>query len=97
MILRSLEQVGLGHVTFLTFFDRLHIVRATYTVADLEGGPRGPGPPLFAQNLPSNVSKTQNLRPKIRYFFFQFRGVGPPFGSGPPLFEISGSATAIYW
>jgi hypothetical protein len=49
------------------------------------GGARGPGPPLFAQNLPSYVSKTQNLRPKIREFFCNFGGWAPLLGAGPPF------------
>jgi hypothetical protein len=48
-------------------------------------GPRGPGPPLFAQNLPLNVSKTQDLRPKIREFFAILGGGPPVFGAGPPF------------
>ena len=52
--------------------------------------------PLFARNLPSNFSKTQDLRPQIREIF-AISGVGTPlFGAGPPLFEISGSATGMY-
>ena len=42
------------------------------TVADLEA------PPLFAENLPSNVSKTQDFRPKI-HKNFAIAGVAPPF------------------
>jgi hypothetical protein len=33
-----------------------------WPVADLEGGSPSP---LFARNLPSNVDKTQDFRPKI--------------------------------
>jgi hypothetical protein len=39
---------------------------------------RGGGAPFFARNLPSNVSKTQDFRPKIREFF-AILGVGVPF------------------
>jgi hypothetical protein len=52
------------------------------------GGPRGPAIPPFAQNLPSNVSKTQDLIPKI-HAFFAILGLGV----GPPFSEISGSTT----
>jgi hypothetical protein len=34
-------------------------------VANLEGA----GDPLFGQNLPSNISKTEDLRPKIPYIY----------------------------
>ena len=63
-------------------------------MADLEGG-MGPesAPPLFSQNLPSNVSKTQELRPKISEFL-AISGDVPPLWERAPLFEISGSATA---
>jgi hypothetical protein len=33
-------------------------------------------PPLFARHLPSNVSETQDWRPKICYFFQYFGGWG---------------------
>jgi hypothetical protein len=56
-------------------------------MADLEGDPAPPPP--FARNLPSNDSKTQDLRPKICDFFFTILGVDPLFGAsqflGPPL------------
>jgi hypothetical protein len=62
-------------------------------VADLEGRPGDPPYLLFARNLPSNVSKTQDLRPKIRDFFAIW-GVCPLFlGTPPPRFKIPGSAT----
>jgi hypothetical protein len=56
------------------------------TVADLEP------PPLFTQNLPSIVSKTQDLRLKICLFvclfvcFFAILRV-PPFQERPPPFR----------
>jgi hypothetical protein len=49
------------------------------TVADLEEGPA----PFFAQNLPSNVSKTQDLRPKIDEVFAISGGCTPP----PPFLD----------
>ena len=49
------------------------------------GGFRG-GAPLFAENLPSNFSKTQDLRPKIRYFI-AISGGGPPCLERPPPFS----------
>ena len=39
--------------------------RSLSPVADLGGGD------FFAQTLPSNVSKTQDLRPKVRDFFLK--------------------------
>jgi hypothetical protein len=60
--------------------------------ASHSGGFRGgPGLPLFAQNLPSNLSKTEDLRPKI-CDFFAISGGAPPLPERPP-FKISGSAT----
>ena len=62
------------------------------TVADLEGGPGGPPPPpLFAENLPSNVSKTQDLRPKIRDFI-AISGGG---GGGGAHVKYSGGMTNV--
>jgi hypothetical protein len=59
-------------------------ISPTIAVADLEGaGARSI--PLFARNLPLNVSKTQDFRLKIREFF-AISGGGVPF-------EISESAT----
>jgi hypothetical protein len=37
-----------------------------------------------ADNLPSNVSKTQDLKPKMPYFSRYF-GMGPPFWRGTPF------------
>jgi hypothetical protein len=73
----SIRQVAF---VFSIIYNSLNL-SATYrntVVVDLDG------PPLFAQNLPSNVSKTQNLRLKIREFF-AILGVGPPplLGAGP--------------
>ena len=58
------------------------------SLADLEGGAQGARPPLFARNLPSNVSKIQNLRPKIQGFFDIFWS-GPSFPKflDPPLYS----------
>ena len=64
-------------------------------VADLVEGGGGPGPPLFARNLPSNVSKTQNLRHKILEYF-AISGGGPPLlDHTPPPFRNFGSATDL--
>jgi hypothetical protein len=60
-------------------------------LGDLVGGPAPPPPPLFVRNLPSNVSKTQDLRPKILYLFCYFGGCAPLLFSkflDPPLDTI---------
>jgi hypothetical protein len=62
------------------------------------GGPGISGPvPFPLLNLPSNISKTQDFRPKIPYIFFYLWGKGPSLRSAHPLFEISGSATIYYF
>jgi hypothetical protein len=58
----------------LVRIDSLHPL----AVVDLEGAQGTAALPLFAQNLPSNVSKTQDLRPKIREFI-AISGGWPPF------------------
>jgi hypothetical protein len=55
------------------------------SVADLEGGPRGPGPPFRPKFTIKNVSKTQDLRPKIREYFALLGGGPPVFGAAPPF------------
>jgi hypothetical protein len=59
------------------------LVTQSSTSHHLEGG-------LFARNLPSNVSKTPDLRPKIREFFAIW-GVPPPLSKflDPPLIRRS--------
>jgi hypothetical protein len=42
------------------------------SVAGLEGGPEGLRRALFVRNLPSNVSKIQDLRPQIPEFVCYF-------------------------
>jgi hypothetical protein len=61
------------------------------------GGPRGPGSPLFAQNLPLNVSKTQDLRPKIRELFAILGGGPPVFGAGPPFSKFLDPPLICVW
>jgi hypothetical protein len=76
-------------------------------VADLEGGLGGPPPPppFFVRNLPSHVSKTQDLKPKIRDFFLfwvcvwptPLSGVGPPISKflDSPLRSKNRSSTSL--
>jgi hypothetical protein len=58
------------------------------------GGIRSPPPPFRPIYRPSNVSKTQDLRPKIRELF---AGGWGRFLERTPLFEISGSATGFVY
>jgi hypothetical protein len=60
-----------------------------------EGGPGVPTPPpLFVWNLPSNISTTQDFKPKYFTFLLFLRG-GPLSPERAHLFEIYGSATEI--
>jgi hypothetical protein len=58
------------------------IVRIPNMIANsggFRGGPKEGPPPLFAQHLPSNVSKILEFRPKIHECVMLFRGCPPPF------------------
>jgi hypothetical protein len=49
----------------------------------------------FARNVPSNVSKTQDFRPKMNDYFAIW-GPHPFSGVAPSIFEIYGSVTEKY-
>lgn len=57
------------------------------------GGQGARPPPLFAQNLLSNVCKTQDISDPKYVIFFAISGGGETFLERPPL-GISESATA---